>query len=129
MHRGLAEEPGQSQLQDVVREWNASWHTSRPVLQVHDEGDRLRFVDSRPCARQSTWTMEGLEAEIYRLCDSAQTPAALMHQLSAGGAANVTTSAVESAIDSLLDTQVVLSLKGKVLALGVRPDSLAHRSS
>ena len=81
MHRGLSDDPGQNQLREAVREWNDLWRSSRPVLQVYDEGDRLHFFDTRPCANQRNWTAEALEADVYRLCDSAQTPAAVNHEL------------------------------------------------
>jgi magnesium-protoporphyrin IX monomethyl ester (oxidative) cyclase len=73
------------------------------VLQVYDEGERLRFVDTRPCAIQSNWTVDGLEAEVYRLCDSAQKP----------------TEKMSGVIDRLLTSKVLLSMNGKLLALGV----------
>src|SRR6185369_11973615 len=66
MHRAFSDEPGQQRLQYVVVEWNQMWRSSRPVLAVYDEGDRLRFFDTRPCAIQRSWTVEGLEADIYR---------------------------------------------------------------
>ena len=112
MHRGLSDYPGQQRLQYVVREWNELWRSSRPVLQVYDDGDRLRFYDTRPCAIQRSWTIEGLEAEIYRLCDSARTPRALKSQLSA-------TEALDAAISNLLASKVLLSINDKLLAIGV----------
>ena len=111
MHRAFSNQPGQQRLQYVVVEWNELWRTSRPVLQVYDEGDRLRFFDTRPCAILRSWTIEGLEAEIYRLCDSARTHAALKSQLSA-------TDDPEPAIDNLLNSKVLLSMNDKLLALG-----------
>jgi len=87
----------------------------------HDDGHRLLFFDSRPCATRRSWTTEGMGAEIYRLCDSAQTPAALIHQLSARRGADIAGQELEAAIDALLDAKVLLSLKGKLLALGVPP--------
>ena len=41
VHRAMTDEPGQRRLQEVVREWNESWRTARPVLHVHDDGSRL----------------------------------------------------------------------------------------
>ena len=111
MHRALSDEPGQQRLQYVVREWNEIWRSSPPVLDVYDEGDRLRFVDTRPCAIQRSWTIEGLKADIYRLCDSAQTPAALKSRLS--------TEDLEPAINNLLSAKVLLSMNDKLLTLGV----------
>ena len=101
MHRALSEEPGQQRLQDVVMQWNQLWRSAKPVLEVRDEGERLRFFDTRPCAIQSTWTIEGVEADVYRRCD----------------AAKVLTSEEEMAIQNLIRNKVLLALNGKYLAL------------
>ncbi|HEV2861447.1 MAG TPA: RiPP maturation radical SAM C-methyltransferase [Pyrinomonadaceae bacterium] len=119
IHRGLHDRPGHRALQDVVTRWNYIWNTSRPVLQVHDDGERLRFVDTRPCAGRREWTVEGLEAEVYRLCDSAQTPSALTKRCLPRGGAPVSTREVEQAIETLCRSKVLLPLSGKLLALGV----------
>ena len=113
MHRGLSDEPGQIRLQEVVVQWNAIWNHSQPVLRVSDDGDHLRFFDTRPCAIQRSWSVDGLGADVYRLCDSAQTRAALSTQL------KTSTPEIEPAIDSLLRTKVLLSLHDKLLAIGV----------
>jgi magnesium-protoporphyrin IX monomethyl ester (oxidative) cyclase len=115
MHRGMSDEPGQQQLQQVVMHWNEIWRHSRPVLQVKDEGVRLHFFDTRPCAIRTYWSVEGLAADIYRLCDSAQTCAALESQLNP----EISDHEIESAVRSLTDTKVLLSLNGKLLAIGV----------
>jgi hypothetical protein len=47
--------------------------------------------------------VEGLEAEVYRMCDSAQKPTAEM----------------SGAADRLLASRVLLLMNGKFLALGV----------
>ena len=73
------------------------------MLQVYDDGVRVRFVDTRPCAIQRDWTVEGYEAEVYRMCDSAQKP----------------TEEMTGAVDRLLASKVMLSMHGKLLALGV----------
>jgi magnesium-protoporphyrin IX monomethyl ester (oxidative) cyclase len=119
IHRGLQDQPGQKQLQEVVRQWNDIWHTSRPVLCVHDEGKRLQIVDTRPCAYQRSWTAGELEAEVYRLCDSAQTPAALLKQLSTRLGMEVSMQEIEPAIETLCRARVLLSLNGKLLSIGV----------
>jgi len=121
MHRAFSDEPGQQRLQYVVVEWNQMWRSSRPVLAVYDEGDRLRFFDTRPCAIQRSWTVEGLEADIYRLCDSARSLAALKSQLGR----EVSHGDLELAIDNLLNTKVLLSLNDKLLAIGVNQPATA----
>ncbi len=127
MHRGFSDEPGQQQLQEVVREWNHIWHGARPLLQVRDQDNRLHFFDTRPCAKQTSWSVEGLEADVYRLCDSAQTPVALNHQLRARRGAEFSMQEMETSIDSLLNANVMLRLNGKLLAIGVNPQELAQQ--
>lgn len=126
MHRGLSDEPGQKELQDMVRQWNDVWRHSRPVLQVYDEDNRLHFFDTRPCAEKRSWTAEGLEADVYRLCDSAQKPAAVNNQLTVLRGAEVSMQEIKPAIDSLLKSRALLSLNGKLLAIAIPPNELAH---
>lgn len=110
MHRAMSDAPGHEQLQEVVRYWNDLWRHSKPVLQISAEGDGLRIVDTRPCAIQSNWTINGLAAEIYRMCDSAQAPATLRSKLGDD---------IEPALETLLANKIVLSMNGKLLAIGV----------
>ncbi|HYV10320.1 MAG TPA: RiPP maturation radical SAM C-methyltransferase [Pyrinomonadaceae bacterium] len=121
MHRAFSDEPGQQRLQYVVVEWNQLWRRSRPVLAVYDDDERLRFFDTRPCAIQRSWIVEGLEADIYRLCDSARSLAALKSQLGR----EVSNADLELAINNLLNTKVLLSLNDKLLAIGVNQSSAA----
>jgi magnesium-protoporphyrin IX monomethyl ester (oxidative) cyclase len=120
VHRGLQGPPGQQKLNAMVEEWNAAWQTSRPVLRVRDEGGRLHVVDTRPCARQRTWTSGALEAEVYRLCDSGQTPASIPRQLSAQRGTEISASEVDAAIETLCRAKVALRVNGRLLGVGVR---------
>ncbi|HKY04266.1 MAG TPA: RiPP maturation radical SAM C-methyltransferase, partial [Blastocatellia bacterium] len=119
IHRGLQDQPGQQELQDVVRRWNDLWYGSRPVLRVYDKGPRLQFIDTRPCARQRSWAAGELESSLYRLCDAAQTPATLIKRLSAGSGTEVSKEEFDLAIDRLLEAKVMLSISGKLIAIGV----------
>ena len=119
VHRGIPEGPGQEELHEVVRQWNDIWRNSRPVLRAYDDGRRLQFVDTRPCATQRNWTVGEMEAEVYRLCDSAQTPATLVNRLSAQRGTEVLMQDVEPAIKTLCRDKVLLPLNGKLLAIGV----------
>lgn len=115
-HRGFQEGAGQQRLQDAVQEWNFVWNSSRPQLQAVDDGERLQFLDTRPCASKRQWAAGDLESEIYRLCDCAQTPTALSEQLVARGR-DVSPEEIKSCIDTLCAAKVALHLNGKVLAL------------
>jgi magnesium-protoporphyrin IX monomethyl ester (oxidative) cyclase len=119
IHRGIHDEAGHKELQQVLTEWNDLWHAAKPVLEVRDDGARLHVFDTRPCARRPRWTAEALEAEVYRLCDSAQTKAALLAQLSQRSTEEVSLSEAEHAIATLCEAKVLLSLNGKLLSIGV----------
>jgi magnesium-protoporphyrin IX monomethyl ester (oxidative) cyclase len=119
IHRGMHDQPGQQELQEVVQRWNQLWNTTRPVLRVYDEGRQLQIVDTRPCARQRSWTAGELESDIYRQCDSAQTLTSLLKQLSTRQGTEVSMQEVEPAIETLCEAKVLLRLNGKLLAVGV----------
>ena len=115
-HRGFQAAPGQQRLQEAVQEWNFLWNSSRPQLQALDDGEKLHFVDTRPCAFETQWTAAELESEIYRLCDCAQTPTALLQRLTASGK-NVSVEEVKAGIETLCAAKVALYLSGKMFAL------------
>jgi ribosomal peptide maturation radical SAM protein 1 len=113
VHRGIHDQPGQQELQEVVQHWNEIWNSARPILRVYDDGRRLQFVDTRPCSNERNWMGGELESNIYRLCDSAQTVGSLSKQLSKS------IQEIEPAIEALCDAKVLMRLNGKLLALGV----------
>lgn len=119
IHRGWQSEPGQHELQRVVQQWNEAWRTSRPVLRVSHDGARLRIVDTRSCARENRWTTGELEAEVYRACEVAQTPAAVVRQIATRRGTEVSEREIEAAIGTLCANNVVLQRDGKLLAVGV----------
>ncbi len=125
VHRGVHDQPGRRRLQEVVREWNDLWQTEKPALKVRDDGQRVHFFDTRPCASRASWTAEEVEAEVYRACDSAQTPTALLNQLSQGRGSEVSPDQLAPAIAALCDAKVLLRLNGKMLSLGVNAAGLS----
>jgi hypothetical protein len=60
-----------------------------------------------------------LEAEVYRLCDTAQTPAAISKQIAARRDGEVSVEEVKTAIQTLCDAKVLLPINGKLLGLGL----------
>jgi hypothetical protein len=110
---------GQKELQEAVLQWNHLWNTDRPVLQVRDAGRYLRIVDTRPCAHTRSWIADELESDIYRLCDSAQTPAGILKQLDLQCEREISHEEVEAAIQRLCENHLLLRLNGKLLGLGV----------
>jgi magnesium-protoporphyrin IX monomethyl ester (oxidative) cyclase len=118
MHRGILEQPGHQALDAEVRQWNQLWQKQRPMLRVHDEGKRLRFVDTRPCALVRGWTVSGLAKSVYQICDSAQTPRGLLRHLGEA----VTWEEVEPVVEMLCRAKVLLPLHGRLFSLGTHAD-------
>lgn len=79
----------------------------------------MRIVDTRRIAHQQTWTTNALEAEVYCICDSAQTLGGLLKQISTRHDADVSAEDVMAAVQTLCDTKVLLRLNGKLISLGV----------
>jgi magnesium-protoporphyrin IX monomethyl ester (oxidative) cyclase len=127
VHRAMHTEPGQRQLQEVVQEWNQLWHTSRPVLWVDDDGTRMRFVDTRSIARQQSWTAGELEAEVYRACDYARSPAAVIQHISMTQEADASVEDIQSAIHTLCEAKLLLSINGKLISVGVAVPNKSQR--
>ena len=122
VHRSFQLHPGQRLLQGVLGQWNEVWNRSRPLLRVHDDGTRLRIVDTRPCARETHGTTGEAEAEVYRLCDSAQKPEAVLKQLSQRRGREVSLEEIEPAVTTLCEAGLLLRLNGKLLGLGINSD-------
>jgi hypothetical protein len=90
-----------------------------PTPEYDDYFEALR-ASTRPCAQQRNWTASEVEAEVYRACDVAQTPGAVLTHVSARRGAEVAQEEIESSIETLCHNKVLLRLNGKLLGLGVR---------
>ena len=119
IHRSIQEQPGQRALYNVVQQWNDAWRFSPPELQVEDLGERLRVMDTRPCALARHRTVEGLEATLYRFCDSAQKPESLLRHVRAQRESEISWQEVEPVVEALHQAGLLLCLNGKFLSLGV----------
>ncbi len=119
IHRSVQNQPGQQKLQTVIEEWNANWNSSRPILHVHDEGTKLRVIDTRSSTRDTYWTAGEMEASVYRLCDTAQTSQTLLKQLSMQYESEVSFNDIQPAIDTLCRARVLLPISGKLLGIGI----------
>lgn len=89
-----------------------------PVLSVHDDGERLCFRDTRPCAVAADLELTGLEAQVYRALDSAKGLESVIRGVQTSHA-DATAPRIESAVDRLLDCKVVANFAGRLLSLGV----------
>lgn len=119
-HRGHAATPGQRAIRSLLAQWNESWaRGTAPRLRLIDGGDHLRLLDTRPNAPVQRWTLEGLAMDVYRLCNSAQTPAALHRKLSAQHPTPLSLEDVETRANALCKAGLMLRWHNKLLALAV----------
>jgi magnesium-protoporphyrin IX monomethyl ester (oxidative) cyclase len=115
-----AQDPAHALLRQRAQRWRQLWiWPVKPVLTVSEEGDKLRLQDTRPGAPERRVTLEGLAAEIYLLCDSAQSLDSLVRMLNARSTAAVSSQAVLSILKDLDRRLLLLRLNDRYLSLAV----------
>ncbi len=108
--------PAVAELRDGVAAWrSAFWRASPPLLQLWDEGHRLRGLDTRSCTRGAAFELAGLDRDLYRLAEEAPLAASLPERLAAAP------EALEASVARLLDLRLVVSIDRRLVALGTKP--------
>ena len=106
--------PGAIALGRAVGEWKAVYNSGLcPVLCCDDQGDRIDFFDTRPCAPVRRSSISGLDAEVYRMADAALAPREFAARLSRDERE------VREALSRLVERKLVLALGDKYLALAL----------
>lgn len=126
--------PEHQTLQAWIAQWgNLFWSEHPPILRIiGDKVDRLKIVDTRPCATESELSLEGLTYQVYMACDRAVTPRELVEALHRQYGLDVSWNDVQPVVDELRARKIVLDLDGRLLSLGVRgpipplPESREH---
>jgi ribosomal peptide maturation radical SAM protein 1 len=127
---GEVKRPGLRKLQEVVFDWQVQWagrmnaaaaNTVEPaVLEMRDEAGRILIRDTRKCRLQPEQVLEGLAAQIYRVCDKALRPDAILKELTALGVQHRGWEEVGAAVQALCDQKLLLGLDGWYLSLAVK---------
>ncbi|MEW6363688.1 MAG: RiPP maturation radical SAM C-methyltransferase [Acidobacteriota bacterium] len=94
----------------------AFWSNNLPVLAMSQSDSEIRIRDTRPVAVSSTFTLHGIEREIYLRCDEACRKATLKTFLEKQG---YDKDEVEAAVERLLEQKLMVELDGRLLALAV----------
>jgi magnesium-protoporphyrin IX monomethyl ester (oxidative) cyclase len=124
--RRVVNRPGLNALQNWLGEWSRRWRISRLpnktplVLSLVDAGDHLALTDTRPCAVAPTFKLEGLSAQVYRACDQALTPKALLQALQTQAGTTRSWDEVEPVVAELRTRKILLDLNGRLLSLAVK---------
>jgi hypothetical protein len=123
----LLPRPGLAAVERCVQEWSQLWQTLRvlpgpdppqlPVLQRTDEGrDRMRILDTRPCAVEREVVLEGLAALVYSACDRPQSLRTLAEALETSGRLE-RPDELTRIVDGLVVRKLMLPMNGRLIAL------------
>ncbi|MBD0363764.1 MAG: RiPP maturation radical SAM protein 1, partial [Coleofasciculus sp. C3-bin4] len=122
----LSDVMGVSPEHQALEEWVAQWvelfHSETPpVLEItDDDGERLKIVDTRPCATDNELNLEGRRYQVYRVCDRALTQQELIKALRENYGQDVSWSDIQPVADELVSRKILLELNGRLLSLAVR---------
>ena len=105
-------------LRDIVnRKWWDVWFKrspeERPRLDAHCDDRTVNITDTRDAAVAESHRLEGLAAELYLRCDSAQSLASLQKAFAAAG------DAVLKTLDELFAYKLMIEMEGQYLSLAV----------
>ncbi len=119
--------PGASRLADVIVKWRDDFYekfeslvpaiaADRPQFNMHMLDDGVRITDTRPCAVRGEFELQGLDAEVFKACETAKTLDALMAALHG----DRSHSEVQDTLRRLVDQRLVLAVDDRFLSLAVR---------
>ncbi len=99
--------PGRRALEQWVDHWiRIYWQGLPLILSMLDVDEKLKLIDTRPCAPQRFLTLEGRQRELYLACETPQTPTSL--------------NCPAEELDALVERKLMLRLNGRYLSLAVR---------
>lgn len=110
-------------VNERLREWTSlfidfdsapipTMRAGAPALTARAFGDRLIIRDTRPCAVAPLHELTPLESRIYRACDAAVMPSAIVNQLTGG-------IDLDAVLAGLRERRLIHDFGGRVLALAV----------
>lgn len=114
---------GLMSLQKLIVNWREIWaNNQRPIFCMLDKGNKIILTDTRPIATNLLHTLEGRDAEIYRLCAEPITPERLFKKISMEDSA-ITREIFDTHINKLLANHLLLSLSKCLLSLAYSQDA------
>jgi ribosomal peptide maturation radical SAM protein 1 len=118
LFESLLTRPGIRAASKVAARWKiAFWSGDRAVLTMSATDLAVHIRDTRPTTAASSFTLKGLDREIYLACDAAVRTKRLLDKFKKQG---IPGDEVEGAVQGLLDRKLMIELDGHLLALAVR---------
>jgi hypothetical protein len=110
-------EYAQSMARSIENWWAAcvAGPEARPRLDARPREDGLLIVDSRACAVAPEQYLDGLAAQVYRLCDSINSASSVARAL--GTTADDLQ--VRAVVEQLVGSQLMVEIDGQLLSLAV----------
>jgi ribosomal peptide maturation radical SAM protein 1 len=87
----------------------------RPHLDAWQTGDEVEVIDTRPCAVQPSHYLTGVSAQVFLLCDSAESVTSICRRL----AAEFDRESIQAAITELVSAKLMIEMGGQFLSLAV----------
>lgn len=113
----LFDRPGLRSLRRAVFQWSVAFISQNPPVLSMKVGDREIMVrDTRPIAVAPSFRLDGAQRELYLACDRAEDEIKVRGMLRDKGFGS---SDVDAAIQTLLDSKLLVRIDRRLLALAV----------
>jgi magnesium-protoporphyrin IX monomethyl ester (oxidative) cyclase len=130
--------PAPERLITLVQQWAAAFlktatvttfvperSATAPELAMADDGAHIVIRDTRPCAVAPRHELDLLQSSVCRACDAAKGLRGVVDAVRAAGADDPDT-AIEAALQQLVEWKIVADFDGKFLCLAVDEDALPY---
>jgi ribosomal peptide maturation radical SAM protein 1 len=124
--------PGLRALRESIKSWQREWGAEGLIhnqpkngfepatLVMIDDGEQIEITDTRACAIQAKFRLNGLYRQIYHICDKAHKPEGILRILHLTYNINCTWDTIEPIVQLLCEQKLLLRLNGYFLSLAVR---------
>lgn len=114
--------PGIDAVGRYIEQWQKLFWDELRLLCMDEEGDEIRLLDTRPCASERSFRLQGIDRQVYLLCDHAPSAAALPKQLRERFGEEVSPESLTASIARLKERKILLELDQRLISLAVRGD-------
>jgi len=104
-----------AKLADIAQKWQKTFAANKDILTMTRCEDSIELVDLRNIAKQSFYSLTGVQKRIYELCRDVISRKHLNTLLTA----EFEQAAIEAAIDYLLEQSLLIAIGGELLALAM----------
>lgn len=120
----LFDRPGLRNLQRAVFQWSVAFISqNRPVLSMKVGDNEIIVSDTRPIAVAPSFRLDGAQRVLYLACDQAEDEIKVREMLREKG---ISSSEVDAALQTLLDSKLLVRVDQRLLALAVEEPYLEY---